>query len=131
MRSLLSFTGQIRPLPYALSSAAIFFSQHLLVVIAYGLYRAPLRPDWLFYAMPPRFAAMGVPPSELMLIAAFGYGLIVAFALAALAFRRAANADIGGWIAAAAIVPVIQIPVIVLLCLCPALPDGEPPTCGR
>jgi uncharacterized membrane protein YhaH (DUF805 family) len=116
---LFSFKGQIRPFPYALASAAIFFSQHLVALLALKAQGTAPNLDWLFYVMPLRVLVTRVQLSDAVLIAAFAYGLIVAWSLAVLAFRRAANANISEWVAAAAIVPVIQIPVIVSLCVLP------------
>ena len=69
---------------------------------------------------------------EFVLILALAGLLIAAWALAALAFRRAADAGVTEWIAPAAyaIVPVIQIWVILLLCVLPsrAAPDRPPAT---
>jgi hypothetical protein len=58
-------------------------------------------------------------PGPLLLVG-FGYLLIVAWALAALAYQRAADADISEWIAAAALAPFIQIPVIAYLTFLPS-----------
>jgi hypothetical protein len=72
--------------------------------------------------MPPRALVLliaHVRVSDPILILTLGYLLIVAWALAALSLRRAADANISGWIAAAAIAPVVQIPVILVLCLAP------------
>ena len=49
------------------------------------------------------------------------------WALAALSFRRAANAGVSGWIAAAAIAPAIQVPVIVFLCVVPPRTSAAAP----
>ena len=62
-----------------------------------------------------------------MLILALAYGLLVAWVLAALAFRRAADANVSEWIAAAAIVPVVQIPAILFLCASPSRTSVRPP----
>jgi hypothetical protein len=57
------------------------------------------------------------------------YLLLLAWALAALAFRRAVDANVGGGIAAFAIAPVIQIPAILYLCIAPskAVPESGTP----
>src|SRR6266436_6322093 len=119
-----SFRGQIRRLPYALWSIGIFFSQHLMTLIALRAYSEPLTFDWppvhwSFYITPLRSLATPYLVSNLVLILALGYLLIVGWALAALSFRRAANANISEWIAAGAIAPVVQVPVILILCLAP------------
>jgi hypothetical protein len=116
--TLPSFSGQIRPLPYALWSLALFLSQHLLVWLILRAHGAGLYPDWWFYAVPLRTLA-GRNLSDAIPIAAFAYSLVVAWVLAALAFRRAANANASEWIATAAVAPLIQIPAILLLCVLP------------
>jgi uncharacterized membrane protein YhaH (DUF805 family) len=114
MISLLSFEGKIRPAPYALWSIAAFFSQHLLILV---LLQSPLlSTNWQFYILPLRSLATLVRSTEATLILALAYGLLVAWVLAALAFRRAADANVSEWIAAATIVPVVQIPAI-LFCV--------------
>jgi uncharacterized membrane protein YhaH (DUF805 family) len=124
MISLLSFDGKIRPLRYALWSVAAFFSQHLVILILLHAHALPT--SWQFYVLPLRSLATIVRSSEPMLILALAYGLLVAWVLAALAFRRAADANVSEWIAAAAIVPVIQIPAILLLCVAPSRISGQP-----
>jgi uncharacterized membrane protein YhaH (DUF805 family) len=125
MISLLSFEGKIRPAPYALWSIAAFFSQHLLILVL--LQSRPLSTNWQFYILPLRSLAALVRSSEATLILALAYGLLVAWVLAALAFRRAADANVSEWIAAAAIVPVVQIPAILFLCASPSRTLVRPP----
>src|SRR5262249_1141272 len=76
--------------------------------------------DWQFFAMPLRLLARHDGTSAATLIAALACLLIVAWALAALAFRRAADADISAWVAAFAMGPIIQIPTILALCVLPS-----------
>jgi hypothetical protein len=71
-----------------------------------------------FFVTPFRSLVLHGRASDLVLICALAY-LIATWALTALSFRRAADADISEWIAAAAIAPGVQIPVIALLCLAP------------
>jgi len=125
MISLLSFEGKIRPVPYALWSIAAFFSQHLAILILIDAHA--LSTHWLFYVLPLRSLAALVRSSEATLILALAYGLLVAWVLAALAFRRAADANVSEWIAAAAIVPVVQIPAILFLCASPSRTSVRPP----
>ena len=124
MISFLSFEGKIRPVPYALWSITCFFSQHLLILVL--LQSRPLPPSWQFYILPLRSLAL-VRSSEATLILALAYGLLVAWVLAALAFRRATDANVSEWIAAAAIVPVVQIPAILFLCASPSRTSVRPP----
>jgi uncharacterized membrane protein YhaH (DUF805 family) len=138
MTSPFSFRGQIGRLPYALWSIGIFVSQYVLALGALAAYVSDL-PDpvtglpalWpsnnpLFYVTPLRLVALRGTP-DLVLLLVLGYVLIVACALAALSFRRAANAGISEWIAVAAIAPVVQIPVILALCLAPPRPAAQDP----
>jgi uncharacterized membrane protein YhaH (DUF805 family) len=108
MISFLSFEGKIRPAPYALWSIAAFFSQHLLILVL--LHFRSLPTSWQFYILPLRSLAALARSSEATLILALAYGLLVAWVL-----RRAADAKVSEWIAAAAIVPVVQIPAILFL----------------
>jgi hypothetical protein len=69
------------------------------------------------------------PAPDLVLSLALGCVLVVAWALAALSFRRAADANITEWIGAASVAPVVQIPVILALCLAPTR-SAEHPSVG-
>src|SRR5262245_35528654 len=113
MASPFSFQGQIGRLPYALWSIGIFLSQDLAMLGVYWAYASDLPapfgepPSWKFYVMPqwgmvPTLVTVG-RASDGILILTLGYLLIAAWAFAALSFRRAANANITGWTAAAAI----------------------------
>jgi len=124
-----SFAGRIGRLPYALWSLAAFFSQHLVVV---GLMRAmgrPLSLDATFLIMPLRSMTVFDKTSVLTLPLALAFALSAEWALAALAFRRAADAGFTEWVAAYAIVPVIQIPLFAVLCVAPprVARDPRPP----
>src|SRR5262249_20098682 len=117
-----SFEGRIGRVPYLLASAAAFFSQHLLVIAICWLLKKPPVIDTTFWIAPLRalvthaYAAYG---SNLFLIIRFAYFLFVAWFFAALAFRRAADADFSEAITAAAAAPTIQIPVILWLTVLP------------
>jgi hypothetical protein len=116
---MLSFKGEIRPLPYALVVLTLFFSQHLLILWAFDRPERPPDLELWFYVVP-LHALAGLPlASQPLLVPALIYLLIVAWALAAFSFRRATNAGVSGWIAASAIAPAIQVPAIVLLCVVP------------
>ncbi|MBA3516394.1 MAG: hypothetical protein H0T75_01795 [Rhizobiales bacterium] len=105
--------------PYALGSLAAFFSQHVFLLAAFETQGIPLHPDWQFSLVPLRSLATHGQASGLLLLG-FAYLLAVAWLLAALAFRRAADARINAWVAIAAIVPVAQIAVIALLSVVPS-----------
>jgi hypothetical protein len=123
MPSLLSFSGRMRPLPYALWSSGVFFSQHLfaLFVLAEpGRPVAAVTGHWLFYVIPLQTLVRWYGASDATLYAALACALLVAWTLAALAFRRSADADVNGWIAAFAVAPAFQIPAMLVLSLLPS-----------
>jgi uncharacterized membrane protein YhaH (DUF805 family) len=115
-----SFKGRIGPAPYAAWAVAIFLSQFLIPLSLGKLLRA----DAWTYLMPHRALQVGGGSADLVHALGAAYLLIAAWALAALAFRRANDANVGGWIAVFAIAPVIQILVIIVLCFVPS--DREP-----
>jgi uncharacterized membrane protein YhaH (DUF805 family) len=130
---LFSFKGQMRPLAYALWSLVVFFSQHIVVLATSKLLDQPLTCAWAgsLLARPAAcFSSFLVMPlhsmvelgytSTVMLLLAFAYSLMAAWCLAALAFRRAADAQIVEWIAAFVIAPIVQIPAILILCILPS-----------
>jgi hypothetical protein len=107
------------PIRYALWSAAAFMSQHLLVLILFKWRDMPLDMNWAFYVVPLRSlvtcdvlrasACIGqMPVIEHLVVRAI---CCLCWVLAALAFRRAANRH-QQWVAAFAMAPVLQLPVI-------------------
>jgi hypothetical protein len=116
---LFSFKGELRPLPYALGALAVFLSQYAVVVGTAKLLGASLLLDGSFFIVPLRSIVVLSRGSNVVLILALAYWLIVLWMLAALAFRRAANAGIAEWLASLVIAPVLQIPVILVLCAWP------------
>ena len=127
MQNPFSFEGEIRPLPYVLWSLGLFFSQHLIAFVILELQGQSVIPSLWFLAQPFRelLTLYQEAPTPIVVLALL-YLLIVHWALAALAVRRAVNARFSGWIAAAAITPIIQLPVIIALCLLPPRSTGEP-----
>jgi hypothetical protein len=115
----LSFEGKIGRLPYLLASAAAFFSQHLAVFIACKVLGVTPVIDAIFWIAPLRTLVVEAKASDAALIAGFAYFLLVAWGLAALAFRRAADANIHEGLAATVTAPLVQIPVIVYLAAAP------------
>ena len=89
MRILPSFEGRVRPLTYALVAPALVSSQNAVVALHYHLRGAELVPDAGFWLLPLRRLAQmpGLTSSEAAVI--FAFGLVVAWALAILSFRRA------------------------------------------
>jgi hypothetical protein len=128
-----SFRGEICRLPYALWSFGIFFSQHFAILTMFWIQGMPLSPDPIFYLMPFRWLVSHVKVSDLTLVLALSYLLVVTWALVALAFRRAADANAPEWVAAMAIAQIVQIPFILFLCFAPPVTpvnrarDGEHP----
>jgi uncharacterized membrane protein YhaH (DUF805 family) len=122
----LSFRGTIAQCQYVLLSCAIFVSQHLLILIAFKLLGQPLRLDWGFALVPLRSALALTRMSSFILIVALAYLLAVTWALAVLAFRRAADANIPEWIAVFVIPPVVQIPAMIALGALPSRATSEP-----
>jgi len=116
-----SFDRQMRPFPYAFWALATLFSQHAVALIAaHGAAIAPLATDWRFFVMPLQMLARYSWPANATLILAFTHLLIVAWVLAALSFKRAVDADVSAWLAAFAVAPVVQLPVILILSVIPS-----------
>jgi uncharacterized membrane protein YhaH (DUF805 family) len=122
----LSFRGKIAQRQYALLSYAIFLSQHLLMLAAFKLLGQPLPLDWEFALVPLRSVLALTPTSSFVLIVALAYLLAVTWALAVLAFRRAADANFPEWIAVFVIAPVVQIPAMIVLDALPSRAVSEP-----
>lgn len=146
MPGLFSFDGRIRRPRYALWSWLILLSQYLASAIALradgaandflsrwpgmveleSLYPLPLHPLVVHLWLKP-----GGAVADFVLLLVMAYVLIAAWALAALAFRRANDANIGGSVAVFAVAPVVQLPIVLLLCLLPSRAGEEPmPTAG-
>jgi uncharacterized membrane protein YhaH (DUF805 family) len=119
MMSPFSFKGRIERGPYAAWSAGVFFSQYLVLLVPIINGETLWSANGWIYLVPHRVLATVIGTAELLAILGAAYLLLVAWALAALAFRRATDASIGGWIAVFAVAPFIQIPVILYLCFAP------------
>jgi uncharacterized membrane protein YhaH (DUF805 family) len=115
------FKGKIGRAPYAAWSVAIFLSQYLVPLTAGDL----LKSDMWVYLIPHRALRAVGANADLVQALGAAYLLIVAWALAALAFRRANDANVGGWVAVFAITPVIQILTILVLCVAPPTTERE------
>jgi hypothetical protein len=133
-----SFTGRMRPFPFALWSAGVFFSQHLIAEYLFGMLARPftLTQSGWFYVLPlPSLARQtiysGTILTAMVLMSALACMVIVGWLLTALAFGRAADANISAWIAAWALAPIVQIPVMLALCLFPSRPARPHPAPGR
>src|SRR5437016_5085664 len=114
-----SFAGKMGRVSYTATALAAFFSQHLVVWLLVRAHGMAFAPDELFYVAPLRALVTHVPASDPALLLGLAYMLVIAWILAALSFRRAADADVSEWVAAAATAPIIQVPVILFLCILP------------
>jgi uncharacterized membrane protein YhaH (DUF805 family) len=118
-----TFKGRIGRAPYAAWSVGIFLSQYLL---RFADGKWPGRDVWSYLIPHPPLLYTGSSADLIQTLGAV-YLFIVAWALAALAFRRADDANIGGWVAVFAMIPVIQILVILVLCAAPSVTERVPP----
>ena len=126
-----SFEKPIRRLPYAAWVLGIFLSQHALALAISQVYPwlVSVRMDWEFALMPLHAFGVRILASASigretgaatpLVIATLLYHLLVMWSLVALSFRRAADADLPGWIAVLAIPPAVQIAVLLGLSLAP------------
>lgn len=121
MRSPFSFKGEIGRVAYAAGALSAFFSQHVAVFVLYEVRDQPLIVDLQFLLFPLRFPYW----ANVMVwmwwapVFALPLTLVVALVLAGLSFRRAADANTHPWIAAASVLPVVQLASILFLCLAP------------
>jgi uncharacterized membrane protein YhaH (DUF805 family) len=128
MLSPFAFQGRLRRLPYVLWSLVVFFSQHLVilaVLAASGDRSHSFAANWWFYLAPSRALIKLDHVPSILLIVLLACLLTAAWLLAALAFRRAMDAGFDHWAASLAIVPVVQVAVILALSVWPSR-AGEP-----
>jgi uncharacterized membrane protein YhaH (DUF805 family) len=122
-----AFTGRLRPLPYALAALAVLVAQPLAVGAVLVRLGQRMPSDWLFYVAPLRAVHtiyVQYTAFEVVLLVVL---LAASWAQAVLAFRRAADAGASGWLAAATIAPIVQLPAIAALCVMPSrAPDARP-----
>jgi len=123
-----TFKGRIARAPYAAWSVALFLSQYLVVLAGPGDGGAFLQANRLVLFMPHRALMTINGPWGLPQMLGLAYLLLLAWALVALAFRRAVDANVSGGTAAFVIAPIIQIPAILFLCLAPSGGAPETPT---
>lgn len=128
MRKLLSFEGRVSPLAYVLTGPILLLSQNLMVAFCYRWRGAPLDADAWFWLLPLRRLAEMPGLGATQAATVFAIGFVIAWALAALSFRRANWSGRGHRLSLFAIFPVIQIVAITLLCAMPrrhAEPAGQ------
>lgn len=122
-----NFTERLSRLPYALWSLSVLVGQYLAMNSSYSFdNRPPIFESGksimiLFDDLLASNTVMVVVGLTLVLF------LAVAWALVALAFRRAIDCNASGWIAPLAMVPIVQIPVILYLCVAPSRAVSDRP----
>lgn len=107
--------GQVSPLIYVVVAPLLLLSQHAFVAIAHRLDGAHLVADPEFWLVPLRRLATLPDVSPVEAALAFAFCLAVTWALAILSFRRAVRANRGYGLATLAIVPMLQILVVIIL----------------
>ena len=127
-----SFSGTMRPAPYALTAPLLLLVPHLVVGLLLAARGTPLVADVGFWLLPLRRLAMSpsLPAGDAAL--AFTVSLAAASGLALTSFRRANWSGAGYVIAATAIVPAVQIAAAAMLALLPKFgrQDGLAPAPG-
>lgn len=126
MRSPFSLEGELGRPTYAIASAVVFFSQHVVVMLALAALHEPLTlPPW-FWFTPLRaivFAQQALP--QAVLLAAMAVTVLIDWLLVVLAFRRARQARGHAGLAALVVAPGLQVLVILWLSL--ARPRAQAP----
>lgn len=128
MTNPFSFHGRLGQFTYALWAIPIFFSQHLLVWLIARAYKIALPLELSFGIYPWRSIVADAARIELyvnrpmqvpltVLVIGFAFSLLVGWALVALSYRRVIDANADAILSAAALAPLVQIPVILLLCI--------------
>lgn len=118
--SRFNFTERLKRTPYAFWSLGLLLGQYFLVNGPYAL------DDWspLLGADAWIVQLQSELPASIIVMAGIGltlaFFLLAAWALVALAFRRVADCDASPLIAPLAMVPILQIPVILFLCIAPS-----------
>lgn len=123
--ALLSFQGRIPRPRYLFWSLAAFFVQHGLAASIFVSLHRPLKADlWFWYLPLQQVADLRNVPAWVSLVALASM-LICGWMLASLSFRRCADANLSGWIAAAVVAPFFQIFIIAGLSFVPSRPAVE------
>jgi uncharacterized membrane protein YhaH (DUF805 family) len=125
MSSLFRFEGKMGRLGFLLRSSGIVCLLYGVIALVFLRSGVPLEQ---VLAWTPLWAlAAAKPISDAVLVFLLAFTLILDWALVSFAFRRAADANVSGWIAAVAIAPVLQIPVLLLLAVMPPRPSEREP----
>src|SRR5215510_12499694 len=126
MLSLSWIEGRMRPSRYCQWSLAWLLSQYLAAFLVLRMFGGPITLEQMLvhiFVVPLRYGQMiGWP-----LTAAYLFQVVTAWALAALAVRRARDAAINEWWAAAAILPPLQPVLVLILSLLPSRAGVSPP----
>ncbi|WP_428524868.1 SRPBCC family protein [Pseudorhodoplanes sp.] len=132
-----SFNGPIGRITYALWALPIFFAQYGAGWLAGHAQGVSISNYDVFYAFPlrllfadqvgPKFGYASQFFSLPMTLGGLAFMLLACWTLAALTYRRALHARGGGWLAAAVLMPLLQLPVILVMCVVPPRqPSAEP-----
>jgi uncharacterized membrane protein YhaH (DUF805 family) len=135
MLSLAWIEGRTRPSTYSKWSLALLLSQYLAAFVALKALGGPLSLEQTLvhvFVVPLRYLSQTIQgrlltPTTWFVAAAFLFQVATAWALAALAIRRARDAAINEWWAANAILPPLQPVVVLILSLLPSRAAPSPP----
>src|SRR5215470_6300383 len=135
MHSLLWIEGRTRPSPYCRWSLAWLLSQYLIALVVLRTLGGPPSLEQMLvhvFVVPLRYLGQAIDarlfaPTTWLVTAAFVFQVITAWALAALAIRRARDAAINEWWAAAAVLPPLQPLLVLILSLLPSRAGVSPP----
>lgn len=116
-----SFAGITAPIPYALMAPMLLLVPHAAVALLLAAGGTPLTADLGFWMLPLRRLAMSpdLPAGDAAL--AFAVTLAAAATLALFSFRRANWSGGGHTLAAAVVVPGVQLPAAAIMALLPRL----------
>jgi uncharacterized membrane protein YhaH (DUF805 family) len=136
MLSLLWIEGRTRPPTYRRWSLAWLLSQYLAAFCLLKALGGPLGLEQTLvhvFVVPLRYLGQMIEgrlfaPTTWFVGAAFLFQVVTAWALAALAIRRARDAAINEWWAAAAILPPLQPVLVLVLSLLPSREEANSPT---
>lgn len=123
MVSPFSFNGAIGRLPYAAWSVGLFASQYLALAVVLGPSHVPWS-DQDVYGSPITWLIKNTDVSGWSAVGLV-YMVAVAWAVGALSFRRAADADINQAVAILTLIPIMQLVVILCLFLSPPRDPAE------
>ena len=135
MHSLLWIEGRTRPSPYCRWSLAWLLSQYLIAFVVLRTLGGPPSLEQMLvhvFVVPLRYLGHAIDarlfaPTTWLVTAAFVFQVATAWALAALTIRRARDAAINEWWAAAAVLPPLQPILILILSLLPSRAEASSP----